>query len=120
MHMIQELTVSEKETGAEIRPAVVSAIATGNAPVSYWLMLFVPYSLRRVCGFCNFLQDLFNVQGFRAWPVVYRPHPRRRKSLNLRRCHSNGSTFSPVSSCTRSFLKCRDPPCVHKHSCPRN
>ena len=46
MHMIQELTVSEKETGAEIRPAVVSAIATGNAPVSYWLMLFVPYSLR--------------------------------------------------------------------------
>ena len=35
MHMIQELTVSEKGTGAEIRPAVVSAIATGIAPVSY-------------------------------------------------------------------------------------
>lgn len=50
MHMIQELTVSEKGTGAEIRPAVVSAIATGNAPVSYWLMLFVPYSYEECVG----------------------------------------------------------------------
>ena len=120
MRMIQDLTVSEKGTGAEMRPAVVSGIATGNSPVSYWLILCVPYSLRRVCGLCNFLQDLFNVQGFRAWPVVYRPHPRRRKSLNLRRFHSHGSTFSPVSNCTRSFLKCRDPPCIHKYSCTRN
>ena len=112
LHLIQEFTVSEKGTGAEMRPAVVAWIVTGNAPVSYWLMFCVSWVLQLPSGFIN-------VQGVRAWPVVYRPYRRRRKSLNLGRCHSNGSSFSPVSSCTRSFRKCRDPPCVHKHNCPR-
>ena len=32
---------NEKGTGAEIRPAIVCGIATGDAPVSYW-PIFLP------------------------------------------------------------------------------
>ena len=35
---------NEKGTGAEVRPAVVSGIVTGDAPVSYWPTVF-PLSL---------------------------------------------------------------------------
>ena len=31
---------NEKGTGAEIRPAIVSGIATGDAAVSYWPIFF--------------------------------------------------------------------------------
>ena len=31
---------NEKGTGAEVRPAVVSGIVTGDAPVSYWPTVF--------------------------------------------------------------------------------
>ena len=33
---------NEKETGAEIRPAIVSGFVTGDAQVSYWLILSLP------------------------------------------------------------------------------
>ena len=33
---------NEKGTGAEIRPAIVSGIATGDAAVSYWPIYFFP------------------------------------------------------------------------------
>ena len=32
---------NEKGTGAEIRPAIVSGIATGDAAVSYWPIFFL-------------------------------------------------------------------------------
>ena len=36
---------NEKETIAEIRPAVVPGIVTGDAPVSYWPIFPLPSSL---------------------------------------------------------------------------
>ena len=35
----------EKGTGAEVRPAVVSGIVTGDASVSYWPTIFLPLAL---------------------------------------------------------------------------
>ena len=31
---------NDKETGAKMRPAIVSGIVTGDAPVSYWPIFF--------------------------------------------------------------------------------
>ena len=39
---------NEKETIAEIRPAVVPGIVTGDAPVSYWPIFPLPSSLKKV------------------------------------------------------------------------
>ena len=36
----QSLKVNGKRSGAEIRPAIVSGIVTGDVPVSYWLIFF--------------------------------------------------------------------------------
>ena len=40
-------------TGAEVRPAIVSGIVTGDVPVSYWPIFFLPVpcnSPRSLCG----------------------------------------------------------------------
>ena len=43
---------NEKEIGAEIRPAIVSGIVIGNAPVSYWSLKKTRRKLGRVI-FCK-------------------------------------------------------------------
>ena len=40
---------NEKGTGAEMRPAMVCGIVTGDAPVSYWPILSLGISSRSLC-----------------------------------------------------------------------
>ena len=47
----------QKETGAEMRPAIVSGIATGDAPVSYWsIFSLTPVTIPEVFARVNSIQ----------------------------------------------------------------
>ena len=56
---------------------------------------YMPYSLRRVCGFFYVPQD-YEHWGCETGPPAYRPYPRRLESLTICRCNYKGSTFSSV------------------------
>ena len=48
---------NEKETGAEICPAIVSGIATGDASFSYWsIFAFTPVTVPEVLARVNSIQ----------------------------------------------------------------
>ena len=44
----------------------------------------VPYSLRQVCGFFNFLvADYITLKMQETWPMIYCPYPRRQEHLTI-------------------------------------
>ena len=57
----------EKETGAKMRPAIVSGIVTGDAPVSYWTMFSLKNSTRSLC-------ERTEVRGFWNPQLMQRTH----------------------------------------------
>ena len=44
--------INKKGTGAEVRPAIVSGIVTGDAPVSYWC-IFLPVPSNNPRSLCK-------------------------------------------------------------------
>ena len=66
-----------------------------ESEIDHYTGQYVPYSLRRVCGFFN-VPQIFNTwaRACETGPTVYRPYPRRLESLAVCRYYYKGSTFS--------------------------
>ena len=57
---------------------------------------YVPYFLRRVCGFLTSHRFITCARACETGLTVYRRYPRRLESQTICRCHYKGSTLSSV------------------------